>query len=278
MKLLDAAALRLSAAGVESPRKEARLLLAYVLGMTPERIIAEDFVPLDARTLAAFDAALDRRVAREPLAYITGRREFWSLDFMVTPGVLVPRPETETLIEEALRRFAVVDASLSVLDLGTGTGCLLLAFLSERPSATGYGVDKAEAAVKAASANAAALGLASRAQILRGDWNDAPGDKFDVVFSNPPYIRASDFAALAPEVALHEPKEALLAGDDGLEAYRSLMPAIAARLKPGGLAFVELGQGQAEAAIAIAGASGLSHAGTATDLAGISRCLVLASR
>ncbi len=155
--ILLSAADRLRAAGVESPRREARLLFAHVLGLRPEEIVAGRFSPQGSEFRNRFEAALARRAAREPLAYITGRREFWSLDFEVGPSVLIPRPESEIMVEEALKRFPMADAPLRVADLGTGSGCLLLAFLSERPKAEGLGVDVSEEALGIAKRNAARL-------------------------------------------------------------------------------------------------------------------------
>ena len=273
-RLLTAAA-RLRVAGVESPRREARLLLAHVLGVKQEDIVAGRIAHLSARALADFEAALARRAAREPLAYILGSREFWSLDFAVGPGVLVPRPESETLIEEALRRFPNPESPLRVLDLGTGSGCLLLAFLSERPNATGAGVDISHDALAIARRNAKALNLDKRTLFIRSDWMKEISGTFDAIFINPPYIAEGQLSRLEPEVARYEPGTALNGGADGLDAYRRAAASLWRHLPPQGLAFFELGQGQAEPVKAILAEKGLRTDGTVYDLAGIPRCLVV---
>jgi release factor glutamine methyltransferase len=274
MSILDDAAIRLHMADVESPRSEARLLLAHAMGVPQEDIISGSAEP-DEAALARFDAVLARRSRREPFAYIVGRREFYSRDFAVGPGALIPRPETESLVEEALRRFSDCDESLSVLDLGTGSGCLLLAFLAERPQAEGLGIDASESALGWARRNAESLALADRARFLRGDWGRSLVARFDVIFVNPPYVRTGDIPQLAPEVSLHEPASALDGGADGLDAYRRIAPMLPGLLTPRGRAFVEIGEGQAEAVSEIFADSGLSADGTLTDLARICRCLVM---
>jgi release factor glutamine methyltransferase len=275
--LLSSAAARLGVAGVESPRREARLLLAHVLGVRQEDIVTGRFAPLSDESAARFEAILARRVAREPLAYITGSREFWSLNFAVGPGVLVPRPESEILIEEALRRFPDRDAPLRVLDLGTGSGALLLAFLSERTSATGMGIDISREALAFAQRNATALGLESRARFVRGDWTENLSGTFDAIFINPPYIATGEFEGLAPEIG-YEPLTSLDGGDDGLNAYRRIAARLGRTLSPQSLVFFELGQGQATSVEAILAENGLAADGTVCDLLGIPRCLVACER
>ena len=273
MIVLDEAASLLRNAGVDSPRAEARLLLAHAMGVRQEDIVSGAH-PDDA-ALRRFRAAVERRRAREPFAYIVGRREFFSLDFAVGPGVLIPRPESEMLIEEALRRFPRPDDRLRVLDLGTGSGCLLLAFLAERPHAEGVGIDKSDIALRFARRNAERLGVAVRARFLCGNWAESIHAQFDLIFANPPYVKSSDTPALAPEVAVHEPATALDGGRDGLEAYRRIAPALRELLSPGGCAFVEIGEGQAEAVSAVFTNANLEIDGTVTDLARINRCLVV---
>lgn len=272
--LLDAT-MRLRAAGVESPRREARLLLAHALGVRPEEIVSGRFSLQGTEFRGRFEAALARRAAREPLAYIIGRREFWSLDFEVGPGVLIPRPESEIMVEEALKRFPIIGAPLSVLDLGTGSGCLLLAFLSERPKAEGLGVDISEEALVVAKRNAVKLGLDSRARFLRNDWTSTLSGNWDVIFINPPYIVEADLDGLDPEVSRYEPKAALDGGPDGLCAYRRIAEALRPHLAPEGRAFLEVGQGQAGRVERLFLEKGLSVKGTVFDLAGIPRCLVV---
>ena len=175
----------LRAAGIDNPRLDARLLLAHALGVSPAELIRDSHLPADPAT---YDRLLARRAAHEPLAYILGHREFWSLRFAVSPATLIPRPESETLIEAALAAFADRRPPGRILDLGTGTGCLLLSALHEFPGAFGVGVDRSAAAARLAAANAAALGLADRAAFLCGDWAAALAARFDLVLCNPPYI------------------------------------------------------------------------------------------
>jgi release factor glutamine methyltransferase len=270
---LSSAALRLGGAGIESPRLEARLLLAHALGVTSEDVIARNY-ELDAQTERRFEDLLQRRVAREPLAYIVGKREFWSLNFAVGPGVLVPRPESETLIEAALKAFPDRNADLGVLDLGAGTACLLLAFLSERPNAEGVGVDISPEALGFAQRNARDLGFEGRTEFICGDWTTAPERPFDVIFANPPYIAESTIESLEADVSAHEPRLALSGGVDGLDAYRAITRLLPKRLGGNGLAFVELGKGQLCAVTEMFQEAGLEVNGTFCDLASIPRCLV----
>ncbi len=263
----------LRAAGIDNPRREARLLLADALGVPVAALLRDPHGTADP---AGYDALLDRRAAHEPLAYIIGRREFWSLDFAVSPATLIPRPESETLIEAALAAFAHRAPPGRILDLGTGTGCLLLAALHEFTSAFGVGVDREPEAASLATANAVALGLADRAAFLCGDWTAALDARFDLVLCNPPYIPTSHIEGLMPEVARHEPQRALDGGADGLAAYRRIVPCLPVLLQPDGVAVLELGIGQAQAVAALAAESGLT-ATTRPDLAGIARVTVLHS-
>jgi len=261
----------LQAAGIESPRLESRLLLSHALACPVEPLLRQPEQPADT---ASFDLLLARRARREPLALILGYREFWSLRFAVSPATLIPRPESETLVEAALGTFPDRSAPIRVLDLGTGTGCLLLAVLHEYPAAFGIGVDLAYQAAALAGGNASALGLSDRAAFLCGDWASALHGRFDVILSNPPYIQSASIPALMPEVADYEPRGALDGGPDGLEAYRHLIPAIPQLLEPAGAAIVELGAGQAGAAMKLAKSRGLTTCAV-EDLAGTPRALVL---
>jgi release factor glutamine methyltransferase len=249
-----AAAKRLAAAGIDSARLDARLLWAHAGGDE-----------------AAFDTAIARRLNREPVAAITGRKEFWSLDFAVGPGVLVPRPDTETLIEEALRLVPDARAPLRIADLGTGSGVLLIAALTEFPNATGVGFESSPEAFAWASANAARL-APGRAEMRLADWNQAQ-ERFGLVFSNPPYIASGEIESLEPEVSQFEPRAALDGGADGLEAYRALGRLLPAILAPGGHALLEIGAGQAPAMELLF--PGLELVRIASDIAGIPRCVVL---
>jgi release factor glutamine methyltransferase len=265
---LQAGAHRLEQAGIDNPRLEARVLLAHALGWPPEAVIR------DQAAIAApsdFEGLIARRAVREPLAYILGWREFWSLRFRVSPATLIPRPDSETVVEAALSLFP---GSPRVLDLGSGTGCLLLAFLHERPGAFGIGVDRSEAAAHLANWNAADLGLASRAAFLCGDWASAVGGRFDLVLSNPPYVATAELAVLMPDVGAYEPHTALDGGKCGLAAYRAIIAALPGLLRPGGVAVLELGIGQFDAVAAI-GAGANFRSEPRFDLSGIARATIL---
>ncbi len=227
----------------DNPRLEARLLLAHALGCSQNDLIRE---PERAVDPASFDALLERRAQYEPIAHIVGRREFWSLRFEVSPATLIPRPDSETLIEAALEAFTGRVPPRRVLDLGTGTGCLLLALLHEYPSAFGVGVDLEPTAASLAQRNATQLGLTNRAGFVVGDWTNAICARFDLIISNPPYIADADMTKLMPDVALYEPRLALAAGVDGGDAYRAIIPALSGVLEPGGVAILEIGAGQAD--------------------------------
>jgi release factor glutamine methyltransferase len=269
--LLHDAAGRMSAAGVDSARTDARILLAHAMGVTREDLIAATRQP-SAGEAALFESFVARRVAREPVAYIRGGREFWSLDLKVGPGVLVPRPETETLIEQALAAFPDRNAALSIADLGAGSGALLVAALKEFPNARGTGFECSPEAFAYAEGNLARHGLAARGRIIAADWNKADGP-FDLILSNPPYIPTAGIEDLDPEVRLFEPHAALDGGADGLDAYRGLAGLLPRLLKPGGMALLELGQDQAKPVELLF--QSLTVVRVAPDLAGISRVLVL---
>jgi release factor glutamine methyltransferase len=272
-------------AGIDNPRLEARLLLAQALGVTTEALLRDPHTTIDPTT---YGALLTRRAAREPLALIIGRREFWSLDLAVSAATLIPRADTETLIEAALAAFPDRTRARRILDLGTGTGCLLLAALTEFPAAFGIGIDRSAAAATLARDNAAMLGMTTRAAFVCADWASALGPnppahpaptypghgRFDLILSNPPYIRTADLPTLMPEVALHEPASALDGGPDGIDAYRRILPDLPRLLARGGVALLELGQGHAEPVAGMARAAGFTTA-THADLAGIPRALRL---
>lgn len=275
---LDWAVAHLRAAGVEAPRRDARILLAEVLGGDPALVIGYPERPLEAAETRRFECLVRRRVAREPISRIVGRREFWSLTFRVTPDTLDPRPESETLVEAVLARAGDRAAPLSILDLGTGTGCLLLALLTELPRASGLGVDLSPAAVAVARHNAESLDLADRAKFRAADWTSDLTDSWQVIVSNPPYIMDAEIADLAPEVADYDPRMALSGGPDGLAAYRSLIPQAARHLAPGGTLVLEIGAGQAKNVERMLGAAGLAKTGCASDLSGIQRCILAESK
>lgn len=268
---LDDATRALADSGVDNPRAEARLLLAHVMGITREQTLTATPTPEQA---AAYTRAVARRLAHEPFAYITGHREFWSLDFAVGPGVLVPRPDTETLIEEALRVVPDRTAPLRIADLGVGSGAILCAALTEFPNATGIGFESSPAAHAFASRNAARL-VGRRAEIRLADWDAATGP-FDLVFSNPPYIPTAEIESLDPDVARFEPHGALDGGPDGLDAYRALARLLPKILTQGGYALLEIGAGQAPAMGTLF--QNLQLTRIVPDLAGISRCVLLQNR
>jgi release factor glutamine methyltransferase len=271
---LKEGAQRLAAKGLDNPHLDARVLLAHVLCVPSDTLRFCDGEFLTAEQTHAFDALLARRIAREPVAYILGRKEFWSLEFEVTPAVLIPRPDSETIVDAALAHCPERDRPYTVLDLGVGSGCLLLSFLRERPNARGIGVDSSAAALGVAARNATNLGLTGRVSFLLGDWAEGVTEKFDLVMSNPPYVREQEYLALDRDVHDHEPANALFAGPDGFAAYRRIVPALSGLLNPTGLAILEIGAGQAEAVIAMIAAHGLKPVETRQDLGGIARAIV----
>lgn len=262
---------RLGAAGIDNPRLESRLLLAHALGRTVEDLIRE---PAASAIPSNFENLIDRRVAREPLAYILGWREFWSLRFHVSPATLVPRPDSETVVETALALAPDVQAPLRLLDLGTGTGCLLLAFLHERPRAFGIGIDRSEAAAHLARRNSRDLGLAARSAFLCGDWAASLSGRFDLALCNPPYVATPELAELMPDVRFHEPRGALDGGHCGLTAYRAIIATLRDVLTPTGAAVIELGSGQFDFVASIAGRSGFRYEAR-PDLSGTARAMIL---
>lgn len=269
------AAARLGAAGVESAHYDARLLVAEVLGVEMRRLPASHHAELNAAETARLAAMLERRTAREPMSHILGRRGFWTLDFQVTADTLDPRPDTETLVEAVLASVSDRTRPLRLLDLGTGTGCILLSLLSELGHATGLGIDASPAALAVAGRNATALGLDRRAGFRLGDWCEGLDESFDVIVSNPPYIPEAEIDTLEPEVARYEPRSALAGGADGLDCYRVLAPQVARLLAPGGTCAFEVGAGQAGAVAALLAAAGLPGAAIRRDLGGVERCVIV---
>jgi release factor glutamine methyltransferase len=272
--VLREAGKRLAAAGVEDAPRDARLLLQASSGLSPATLVAFPERGIDAAALARFHRLVERREKREPMAQILGEREFWSLRFRVTADTLDPRPDSETLVQAVLDRVVDRNAPLRLVDFGTGTGCLLLALLHDLPNATGLGVDQSAAALAVAAENARSLGLEKRATFRQGDWDDGIAPPFDIVISNPPYIARATIEELQPEVARFEPRLALDGGVDGFDAYRTLLPATARLLRPGGSAAFEVGLDQADSVAAIGTACGLRHIATARDLSGIPRVVL----
>jgi len=271
---LSEAAARLRQAGIEAPRHDARLLLTVATGLTAERILARPETPLEPVDRRRFDALVRRRAAHEPVSRIAGVREFWSLPFRLTADTLDPRPDSETLVEAVLAAIPDRDAPIRLLDLGTGSGCLLLALLHELPNASGLGVDASPGACVAARDNARSLGLAARAGFLVGNWASALRGRFDVVLSNPPYIADADLDRLDAAVARFDPPRALAGGVDGLDAYRVVLPEARRLLAPGGLVAVEIGSTQDDAVRRLIAMAGFGCVQGVRDLAGIVRCIV----
>lgn len=264
---------RLIAAGVDTPVLDARVLLEAGAGVSRTEIITEPRRPLTEAQIAKVDDLVTRREAREPLSHIVGVKPFWTIELAVNRDVLTPRPETEFVVEVTVKALPFAEPT-RILDLGVGSGAILFAVLGARPLATGVGVDKSESALVVAAENAHRLGLTSRVELREGDWDEGLDDaSFDLVVSNPPYIRTYEIDQLEPEVAKYEPRLALDGGVDGLAAYRQLFPAIRRVLKPGGQFAVELGVGQAEAAWALADDAGLTPEEVKNDLAGVPRVI-----
>ena len=258
---------RLKAAGVDGPVIDARLLVEAAADASRADIIADPQRALSEEQAARLEDYISRREAREPVSHILGRRGFWKIMLRVTPDVLTPRPDTETLVELVLRDLPE-NKPFSLLDLGVGSGTILLSILAERPAGKGLGVDASSEALAVARDNAASLGLARQVALLRGDWTAGLGtSSFDLVVSNPPYIRSAEIDDLQPEVRDHEPRLALDGGPDGLDAYRLLAPEMLRVLRPGGRFLVEIGHDQsADVEALFRGAGGVSIA-TAKDLA-----------
>ena len=274
---LDEGTQDLTRAGVEAPRRDSMVLLEAA-GVPREKQIGDPGRLVERDGLAAYRTMVARRAKREPVSRILGRREFWSLSFAVTPDTLDPRPDSETLVEGALALTRTLwpdrDEPLSILDLGTGTGCLLLALLTELPQAIGIGTDISQETLRVARANAQALGLAHRAGFAVSDWGDGFKGPFNLILVNPPYIAESDIRRLEPEVAVYEPHKALAGGIDGLAAYRRIAPRLGSLMAPGGRALLEIGTGQAAEVTGLLTEKGLKIGGILRDLGGIERCII----
>ncbi len=269
---------RLEAAGVDGPVIDARLLVEGAADATRADIIADPHRVLTAEQAHTLETWLARREAREPISHILGRKGFWKIMLAVTPGVLTPRPDTETLLDAVLPDFPE-DGRFSVLDLGVGSGAILLAILAERPAAKGLGVDISENALAVARENAANLGLCGRTVLLRSDWTAGlASESFDLVVSNPPYVASGEIAGLAPEVRDYEPRLAIDGGPDGLAAFRTLAPQILRVLRPTGRFAVEFGIGQRERVADLFARAGGCDLRVVNDLSGHERVLAGAKK
>lgn len=269
---LSSATARLKAADVDTPGLDAKLLLLAVESIESAALMADPDKPMIAQD--DFDSAISRRCQREPVSKILGYRDFWTQRFIVTPDVLDPRPDTEVLIESALQVEAVA-APVRILDLGTGSGCILLTLLNEMPLSTGIGVDVSASALEVAERNAKALHLTDRAEFLASDWFSALDETFNLVVSNPPYIPTTENGTLSPEVIDWDPDAALFAGMDGLQAYRKIASGLAAVLEQDGTALFEIGIGQVDPVTAIFKEAGFRRISSRYDLGGIERCLIV---
>jgi release factor glutamine methyltransferase len=266
-------------AGIETPELDARLLLCHAAALTHESFVARAGEALQPEAAVRLEALVRRRASREPISRITGTREFYGRSFLVDGSALDPRPDTETLIEVALALIEKTgrrEEPLRVLDLGTGTGCILVTLLAELPKARGLGTDLSPAALRLAEANARRLGVAGRASFLASDWLDAIHGEFDLIVSNPPYIASGEIERLAPEVAHHDPYLALDGGPDGLKAYRRIAAGAARLVAPRGAILVEIGASQAPAVAGLLHDGGflVANDGPSFDLGGRPRVVV----
>ncbi len=263
---------------IDLPNLDARILLKAATGKTTEAMIATPHAALTPQEFQQYLQLLARRQRHEPTAYITGKKSFWSLDFDVTCATLIPRPDSETLVETALGFLKHRSRPYRIVDVGTGSGCLLLSLLSEFPSATGIGVDVSEEALSVAMRNASKLGMAHRTEWLHGRWLEPVAalhdDSADLIISNPPYIASAEIATLARDVAGYEPRLALDGGADGMDPYRVLAAAAKPILARDGVLIVEIGAGQCEGVTRIFNQHAWERRHMARDLAGIERCLV----
>ena len=270
---LAIARLSLRDAGIAEAGLDARVLVGHALALPPSDLIGYPERALTEAGRQRIAALLDRRLRREPVAYITGQREFWSLPLSVTPAALIPRPDSETLIETVLRDATDRSRPWRLLDLGTGSGCLALALLRELPNALAVAVDRSAQALHLARRNAVALGLEPRLHLAAADWASALNGPFDIVVANPPYVAAADWPELAPEIRLFEPQAALLGGGDGLSAYRGIIPDLPRILAASGRAYLECGHGQSDQIRELLRAHGFAAITVKADLGGRARCI-----
>lgn len=275
MDALRHAVIALQQAHIETASLDARLLLQHVMGLSREALLDHGNAAMTPDQAEDYRLLIDKRRRRQPVAQLIERREFWGKEYRVTPATLDPRPDSETLVASVLERCAGRNTPITILDFGTGSGCLLLSLLGELPAARGVGVDVSPQALDVARENALRHNLAHRAEFVRSSWGEKVEGSFDVIISNPPYIPTAAIAALADEVRIYEPRGALDGGQDGLDCYRELLPQIANLLAPEGLAALEIGAGQQAQVAVLAQAAGLTVTAAKKDLAGIVRCLLM---
>ena len=275
---LRAATKQMRSAGISDSTNDARILLGHSLALKDERFYGLENNAITHQQLAYYQSNVERRCNREPTSRIIGRREFWNLNLKLTPQVLDPRPDSETLIESVLKYFPYKNMPLKMLDLGTGTGCLLLSALNEFPRSTGVGIDINIACILLAQQNAVRHGLQKRARFKLGDWCAEINRKFDVILCNPPYVPTNHIRKLQPEVSKFEPYLALNGGPDGLECYRNLAPDLSRLLAPDGLIFLEIGFDQKFSVSELMEKYTLKVNATKKDLAALDRCLILSHK
>ncbi len=260
----------------DSPARDARDLLLHILGIDSAALIASEHDPMTTGEVARYNAVISRRAAHEPVSKIIGLRAFYGLDFRVTPDVLDPRPDSETLVDAVLE-YADTTTSIRILDMGTGSGCLLLTLLHSLPNATGMGVDISPAALKVAQENANRLHLSEKTRFVCSNWLEKVDETFDLVVCNPPYIGKNEAPTLSGDVLLWDPKLALFADEDGLAAYRAIASTLRRALSETGTAFFEIGLGQEKAVKRLFSEAGFENMTFRRDIAGISRCMIVPS-
>ncbi|MBM09019.1 MAG: protein-(glutamine-N5) methyltransferase, release factor-specific [Magnetovibrio sp.] len=269
---------RLESCGIEMPHLDTRVLITHILNRDPGWIIGNPEAKLSKRQWRHLDLLAERREQREPIAYILGKREFWDSEFLVDSATLIPRPDSEILVQAALDVLPQFE-SFQILDLGTGTGCLLLSLLGECVDANGLGVDNSAAALKIAQINSERLELSDRAVFRKSDWfselNADEDGPFDIIITNPPYVKDSEIDVLAPEITNYEPEAAIRGGTDGLNAYRQIFPNVRCFLRPGGFFLGEVGVGQLDSVTALAQREGFTIIKALNDLADLPRCVVV---
>lgn len=276
--ILADASFRLRSSGVQSNSLDARLLLSFVLGLSQEKLLANPDLIISQKKHNDFQRLIKRRIEREPISQLTGKREFYGQDFMVSSSVLDPRPDSEVLIESILEHYPNPESNLKILELGVGSGCLILSILSKFSNSSGIAIDIKQEALEVAKTNSKSLRLSDRIKFIRSDWFaklNKSVDGFDLIISNPPYIPTDQIPHLQPEIFKYEPKVALDGGFDGLECYRKISKEVSSFLKDGGYLFIEIGFNQDQPIIKIfEQESGLKLTGSKKDLSGITRCLI----